>query len=362
MNKTSQTSKTSTSDAASSDTLNNSDEINKLFLSFALHLINNNDKEDTHSCRCDVCGRINFDGYRYKCLKCDDYDLCGSCFENKKTNKTHQIKHPVARLEKPLEVCGIKLDITELNLRNLAEKFKNNIHQRTTCDSCDSCPIRGLRFKCDQCNDYDLCLACFVNEKTSLNHHADHPMIVFISNQRLDISPNNIELLDKLGEGAFGKVYKAKIKNSNELVACKVIEITKSQIPLMLLLGLNPENLYKSYIQELEAYRELKGENILKMIGHSFEQTDDSLKMMLITEFMAKGSLTNVLNSESNISYRKRLKIACDIAAGMTRIHERGFIHRDIRPDNILLATDYTAKIGDMGISKFIPSNSSKMN
>ena len=58
---------------------------------------------------------------------------------------------------------------------------------------------------------------------------------------------------------------------------------------------------------------------------------------MIVTEFMEKGSLASVIENEPDLSFRKRLSIAVDIASGMSRIHNRNCIHRDIRPDNILI-------------------------
>ena len=120
---------------------------------------------------------------------------------------------------------------------------------------------------------------------------------------------------------------------------------------------MDPRTLYNSYIQELNAYKELKGVNILKMFGHCIQATDNSVNLMIITEFMSKGSLNSLLESEKDLSDRRKFDIVCDIAAGMARIHEHTFIHRDIRPDNILISSNYTAKIGDMGIAKLFENN-----
>jgi serine/threonine protein kinase len=67
---------------------------------------------------------------------------------------------------------------------------------------------------------------------------------------------------------------------------------------------------------------------------------------------MEKGSLANLLENEKNMTYLQRLGLAIDIASGLSRIHDLNFIHRDIRPDNILVDANYKAKIADMGIAK----------
>ena len=78
----------------------------------------------------------------------------------------------------------------------------------------------------------------------------------------------------------------------------------------------------------------------------------NKINLMVITEYMSKGSLGDLIKNEPNLSFRRKFEITCDVAAGMARIHEHNFIHRDIRLDNILINSKYRAKIGDMGISK----------
>ena len=76
------------------------------------------------------------------------------------------------------------------------------------------------------------------------------------------------------------------------------------------------------------------------MFGHCIKTTENGLNLMIVTEFMSKGSLNSLLKNETDLSNRRKYDIACDIAAGMARIHEHQFIHRDIRPDNVLIDAD----------------------
>ena len=76
---------------------------------------------------------------------------------------------------------------------------------------------------------------------------------------------------------------------------------------------------------------------------------------MILMELMSEGSLQNVLEHQPDkLSLRRKLTMARQIASGMRRIHEHGMIHRDIRPDNILVNEKYIAKIGDMGIARVL--------
>lgn len=327
-----------------------------------LLLSNSTRKDDSHAVFCNYCKKNNFTEYRYKCLICNDFDLCGTCFERRIVSEDHLLEHPMARYEKPKELFGTRFETVDVNLAKFVEVFAEELHNFVSCDGCSMTPIKGLRFKCDACNNYDLCYKCYLEKKSTLKHtFSEHPLVVFGKEIILELDASNIELLNEIGKGAFGTVFQARSKTLDRIVACKIIKINKIEDPAYKLLGVTSIKLYKSYFQELNAYKELKGVNILKMFGYCIQELSDGQNLMIITEYMSRGSLTNLLENEPNLSYRKRLDIACGIASGMTRIHEHNFIHRDIRPDNILISSNYTAKIGDMGIAKLIETSQNSL-
>lgn len=128
-------------------------------------------------------------------------------------------------------------------------------------------------------------------------------------------------------------------------VACKVI-CTRAN---------SAEQLLKSFIKEIEAYNELSGAFILKIYGYALKEPttiEDEGKCALIMEFMSRGSLTTVVRQKEKLSLSSKLDMAWNVASGLRKLHGRKMIHRDIRPDNILVNIDYTAKIGDMGIAR----------
>ncbi len=143
-------------------------------------------------------------------------------------------------------------------------------------------------------------------------------------------------------------MYRAIWLPKNRQVACKVTTVT----------GSNP-NLEKAFQQELAVYAELSGTYILKTFGYGEQEYNNNTKdVYLITEYMNRGSLSNVIeNPHEKLSLRRKLNMACHIASGMNKLHTHGLVHCDIRPDNILVATNYTAKIGDMGISHMFNPN-----
>jgi serine/threonine protein kinase len=151
----------------------------------------------------------------------------------------------------------------------------------------------------------------------------------------------------------IGYVCIATWRSKNRRVACKIIEVSGKSS--------NSSDLQRSFVLELAAYRELSGPYILRTFAYATRELPanrirgSTTQFMIVMELMGRGSLQNVLEDESNkLSLRRKLSMARQIASGMRRIHQHGMIHRDIRPDNILVNEDYIAKIGDMGIARVL--------
>jgi len=103
--------------------------------------------------RCDGCDVFPITGPRFKCTICTDFDLCEEC-ENK---NVHPVEHPMVKFRKPQSECESPIPV----------------HQGIICDGCEKSPIRGFRFKCSVCKDYDLCESCEQQGK----HSPTHPLI-----------------------------------------------------------------------------------------------------------------------------------------------------------------------------------------
>lgn len=118
---------------------------------------------------CDACCRRDITGTRWKCEVCFNYDLCDECYKRGK----HYQDHPFLRIRKPggsAERVPPRKKTNKLD-RTTIVKGDDRFHG-ITCDACDQRNIPGIRWKCDVCADYDLCLDCYIDNK-----HATHAFL-----------------------------------------------------------------------------------------------------------------------------------------------------------------------------------------
>ncbi|KAL4471790.1 hypothetical protein ABPG72_008808 [Tetrahymena utriculariae] len=296
---------------------------------------------------CNNCDQKHFGDDRYKCYICSDYDLCGKCYEDNETFKApHQNNHPMIYIQQPLEFSINQSLNKGLSQSQVHLKFIDYKHVNITCDGCKQCPLRGVRIKCDQCIDYDLCYDCFSRDVETNSHKKSHKSLIYLLPQRKNFDiDNEVEFIENASQyGCFGSVRKAKLIPLDKIVACKLIKVDKN--------SQRSRTLVKSFVNELNAYKELRSSNIIKFFGSSIQEQENSIYLYLFLEYVSLGSLENFLQKNNqNVSYRRRFQILQDVINGLKRMHSKNYIHKDIKPDNILITEQQTAKIGDMGIA-----------
>ena len=116
------------------------------------------------------------------------------------------------------------------------------------------------------------------------------------------------------------------------------------------------------FFRELRSYNELSGGFILKIFAYSMTKSNEKRNYMIVMEYMNRGSLRNVLQSEEKLSLRKKLQMSHEIIVGIRKLHEHQIIHRDIRPDNILVDDKNHVKIADLGIAWHKDSSSDEIS
>ncbi len=143
------------------------------------------------------------------------------------------------------------------------------------------------------------------------------------------------EIVDLIGRGGMGVVYKARDPQLDRLVAIKMI------------IGANPA-LLKRFDVEARSTAGLQHQNIVTI--YDFGNQDGN--PYLVMEYLEGSSLESVISSGRPISLANKLRICINICNGLAYAHERGIIHRDIKPANVMLLNDDSVKIVDFGIAR----------
>ncbi|KAG2670548.1 hypothetical protein I3843_14G090400 [Carya illinoinensis] len=191
--------------------------------------------------------------------------------------------------------------------------------------------------------------------KSSINCKADGSIsnklksfsFIDLKNATKNFPPDSL-----LGEGGFGCVFKGWI-DENTLAPTKpgtgkVVAIKR----------LKPESFqgHKEWLAEVNYLEQHRHENLVKLIGYCSE----SEKKLLVYEFMPKGSLENHLfrKGVKPIPWPTRMKIAIGVARGLTFLHslDANVIYRDLKASNILLDSDFSAKLSDFGLARDGPT------
>ncbi|HEY6944369.1 MAG TPA: protein kinase [Candidatus Acidoferrum sp.] len=150
-------------------------------------------------------------------------------------------------------------------------------------------------------------------------------------------------ILSKIGEGGMGSVYKAVHIHFNELCALKVMS------PHLL----NDKNLVKRFGREAIFARKLRHKNAVRV--EDFDETEDN-RPFIVMEYVEGKSLKSLMQSEGPLPVPRVCSIIKQAAAALDAAHQIGLVHRDIKPDNIILVSSdgrEVAKVLDFGIAKF---------
>ncbi|XP_020154880.1 serine/threonine-protein kinase RIPK [Aegilops tauschii subsp. strangulata] len=148
-----------------------------------------------------------------------------------------------------------------------------------------------------------------------------------------------------VGEGGFGPVYKGYVDE-------RLKPGVRAQAVAVKLLDLEGSQGHKEWLAEVVLLGQLRHPHLVKLIGYCCEDEH----RLLVYEFMARGSLEKHLYKRytASLSWSTRLKIAIGAAKGLAFLHDaaKPIIYRDFKTSNILLDSDYLAKLSDFGLAK----------
>jgi eukaryotic-like serine/threonine-protein kinase len=150
------------------------------------------------------------------------------------------------------------------------------------------------------------------------------------------------QIVEKIGVGGFGTVYKGRdpfIKRSVAIKTCQSEE----------------EEIKKRFFREAEFAGNLHHRNITTI--YDFGVTDDGTPY-IVQEFLTGEDLDKAIKKKEPLTLARKLQILIDVCDGLGYAHTAGIIHRDIKPSNIRILEDGTVKIMDFGIAKSMVSSS----
>jgi serine/threonine protein kinase len=150
-------------------------------------------------------------------------------------------------------------------------------------------------------------------------------------------SVGNYDLLEKIAEGGMGAVYRARHRPSGQIVAIKIMPSHTAQNAVLL----------KRFEQEFRAASRLDHPNIVRALDFGDGDTP-----YLVMEFVEGESLGQKLQRDGRMTENEAIRIIAQVAQGLHKAHKRNLIHRDVKPDNVLVRPDGVAKLADLGLVK----------
>ncbi|XP_048464677.1 STE20-like serine/threonine-protein kinase isoform X1 [Rhincodon typus] len=151
-----------------------------------------------------------------------------------------------------------------------------------------------------------------------------------------DVNPEEVwQIIGELGDGAFGKVYKAQNKQTGILAAAKVIE-TKSEEEL------------EDYIVEIDILASCDHDHIVKLLDAFYYEN----KLWILIEFCAGGAVDAVMLELERALTEPQIRVICKhTLEALSYLHDNKVIHRDLKAGNILLTMEGDVKLADFGVS-----------
>jgi serine/threonine-protein kinase len=153
-------------------------------------------------------------------------------------------------------------------------------------------------------------------------------------------------ILERLGRGGMGTVYRARQLSLQRDVAIKILNQRLGQ----------DNNFIKRFIEEARASANLNHPNILQV----HDVGEENGRYYFSMEFAAGGSIQQLIEGGKALTVPEAVRYMLDTARGLEYAERKKIVHRDIKPDNLMLSEEKMVKIGDLGLAKRIGQKSSE--
>jgi serine/threonine protein kinase len=145
-------------------------------------------------------------------------------------------------------------------------------------------------------------------------------------------------IIDSIGQGGMGQVFKAEHAMMGRIVAVKVLPRSKS----------TPEAV-ASFFREMRAQAQLDHQNLVR----AYHAGHDGNVYFLVTEYVPGTDLRRLIRRRSKLSMGTAAFVISQAAKGLAHAHSRGLIHRDVKPGNVLVTPDGHTKVSDLGLADY---------
>lgn len=149
------------------------------------------------------------------------------------------------------------------------------------------------------------------------------------------------EVLGKIGTGGMADVYKAKDHKLNRFVAVKVLKPEFRE----------DKTFIRKFRSEAQAAAGLTHPNIVNV----FDVGDDEGVYYIVMELIEGITLKEYIAKKGKLSIKEATSIAIQVSMGLEAAHNHGIVHRDVKPQNIIISTDGKVKVTDFGIAEQLP-------
>ena len=156
------------------------------------------------------------------------------------------------------------------------------------------------------------------------------------------------EIIGRVGSGGMADVYKARDHKLNRMVAFKVLKAEFS----------NDTNFVGKFQREAQAAARLSHPNIVNV----YDVGEDNGINYIVMELVEGITLKDYITRKGKLSVREATSIAIQVSLGLEAAHNSGIIHRDVKPQNIIISIDGKVKLSDFGIARATSSNTISTN
>ena len=150
------------------------------------------------------------------------------------------------------------------------------------------------------------------------------------------------EILEKIGTGGMGNVYKAHDRRLDRIVAIKILKLEYN----------DDSNFIRKFKRESLAAASISHPNIVSIFDVGSETIDDDVVHYIVMEYIDGKTLKELINEDGKLPEKRALNYALQIAEALKMAHSKHIVHRDIKSQNIMVTKDDRVKVTDFGIAR----------